>query len=137
MVEIIDIIKGRWTIRKYQEKQVPEEILQRILEPAHSGPSWAEFEVIVVKNRVKKERPRDTLFKTNPAKNAVVQAPVVLSMGLGTVIVGNFDHNKAKEGLEVPRGYELVALIPLGYPAENPAAPKRREITEFIHYDKY
>ena len=58
-------------------------------------------------------------------------------LGLGTAIVAYFDHKKAEEILELPEGYELVTLIPLGYPAESPIAPKRREISEFIHYEKF
>lgn len=59
------------------------------------------------------------------------------SLGLGTVIVGLFDHDKAKEILNVPEGYELVTLIPMGYRAKSPSAPKRREISEFTHYDGF
>ncbi len=59
------------------------------------------------------------------------------AFGLGTVIVGLFDHEKAKRVLGVPNGYELVSLIPLGYPLKETSAPKRREITEFLHEDKF
>ncbi|OQX22152.1 MAG: nitroreductase [Desulfobacteraceae bacterium IS3] len=59
------------------------------------------------------------------------------NLGLGTVIVGLFDHDKAKEILKVPAGYELVALIPIGYPAKISSPPKRREISEFTHYDTF
>lgn len=59
------------------------------------------------------------------------------NLGLGTVIVGLFDHDKAKEILNVPAGYEAVALIPLGYPAKTPSAPKRKEIAEFTHYERF
>lgn len=59
------------------------------------------------------------------------------ALGLGTVVVGLFDHNQAKQVLGVPEGYELVAMLPLGYPAKTPAAPKRREIGEFVHQDKF
>ena len=59
------------------------------------------------------------------------------SLGLGTVIVGLFDHNKAKEILGVPDDYELVSMIPLGYPAKDPEAPKRRETSEFTHSEKF
>jgi nitroreductase len=38
------------------------------------------------------------------------------SLGLGTVIVGLFDHDRAKAVVNVPDGYELVTMIPLGYP---------------------
>ncbi len=55
------------------------------------------------------------------------------SMDLGTVIVGLFDHDKLNSVLKVPQGYEAVALIPMGYPAKTPKAPKRREISEFRH----
>jgi len=182
MVEVMEIIKGRRAIRKFQEKPVSDEILQRVLETIRSVLSLAEgqhceCEVILVKDQATKERLRDVLNKTNPAKNAVVQAPVVLAvcgkirssahywgentsaeknlymfelgiasqtlcviahaLGLGTVIVGNFDHDKAKEVLEIPKDHELQVLIPLGYPAETPAAPKRREMSEFVHYDKF
>jgi len=57
--------------------------------------------------------------------------------GLGTVIVGLFDHDKAKQVLQVPEGHELVALIPMGYPAKSPSAPKRREVNEFTHFEKF
>jgi nitroreductase len=55
------------------------------------------------------------------------------ALGLGTVVVGLFDHDKAKTVLKVPPGYELVAMIPLGFPAKTPSAPNRREISEFTH----
>ncbi|OQX08558.1 MAG: nitroreductase [Desulfobacteraceae bacterium IS3] len=58
-------------------------------------------------------------------------------LGIGTVIVGLFDHDKAKEVLNVPAGYDVVALIPMGYPAKISAAPKRREIAEFTHYERF
>jgi len=57
------------------------------------------------------------------------------SLGLRTVMVGLFDHDKAKEILKVPQGYELVLLIPLGFPAKISSAPNRREISEFTHHD--
>ncbi len=58
-------------------------------------------------------------------------------LGLGTVIVGLFDHDKVKELLNVPDGYEVVVMIPTGYPSKVPSAPKRREISEFTHYEKF
>jgi nitroreductase len=54
-------------------------------------------------------------------------------LGLGTVIVGLFDHDKAKEVLKVPDSHELLVLIPLGYPAKISKTPKRKEISEFTH----
>lgn len=59
------------------------------------------------------------------------------AFGLGTVVVGLLNHEAAKRVLNVPEGYELVSLMPLGYPAEQPAAPPRREISAFIHHDTF
>ncbi len=59
------------------------------------------------------------------------------SLGLGSVMVGFFDHDRAREILQVPEEYEVVLLIPLGVPGRTPPAPKRREIHEFRHEDRF
>ncbi len=58
-------------------------------------------------------------------------------LGLGSVIIGSFDHKAAEGVLQVPAGTELVAIIALGYPDHDPPVPKRREIGEFVHYDHF
>ena len=57
--------------------------------------------------------------------------------GLGTVIVGAFDHDRSKEILNVPGGDEVVAILPLGYPDHEPKAPKRKSMDEFVHFDTF
>lgn len=57
--------------------------------------------------------------------------------GLGSVVVGFFNHGKVKELLAVPEEYEVVALLPMGYPDHAPKPPKRREVEEFLHYDTF
>ena len=59
------------------------------------------------------------------------------SLGLGTVVVGLFDHKKAEEILGVPKESEVVAMTPLGYPTTEGSAPKRKEPSEFVFYEKY
>ena len=180
MTDLMDAIKGRRSIRKYQDKEIPEDILMQILESIRWSPSWANtqcWEVIVIRDAVVKERLQDCLGPKNPATKAMIQAPIILgicgklkvsgfykdkadtkfgdwvmfdlglatqnmcltaySLGLGTVIVGKFDHDKAKEVLGVGPDFELVALLPLGYPAKEASAPKRRDVEEFVHYDTF
>lgn len=48
--------------------------------------------------------------------------------------MGIFDEAKAASLLEVPEERELVALIPIGYPAESPAAPKRKSVEELLSF---
>jgi len=57
-------------------------------------------------------------------------------LGLGTVIVGLFDHSQAMEILLVPEGCQLVALVPIGYPSRKPSAPARRKVAEFTHSER-
>lgn len=180
MSDVAEVIKERRSIRKYEEKDVPDEVLNSLLETAGWSPSWANtqcWELIVVRDRALKESLKETIFPKNPATNAITQAPVLLALcgklkssgfykdivttkfgdwfmfdlglftqtlclaaqniGLGTVIVGLFDHDKAKNIVKVPEGYELVVLIPLGYPAKISSAPKRREIGEFMHHNTF
>lgn len=180
MTDLMEVIKERRSIRKYEEKDISEELVNRVLDAVRWTPSWVNtqsWEVVVVKDRTIKERLQSTLPKGNPAAKAIVTAPVVLAvcgrlgksgyykdkvstkfgdwymfdlglatqnlclmahhLGLGTVIVGLFDHDRAKEILNVPAGYELVVLIPMGYPAKTPLVPKRKEINEFTHYNMF
>jgi nitroreductase len=59
------------------------------------------------------------------------------NLGLGTVIVGLFDHDRADRVLELPIAYKSVVLIPVGRPAKVPKPPKRREQFEFTHQDSF
>jgi len=181
MQGFMDIIRGRRSVRKYEDREVPQEILDEVLEAVKWAPSWTNnqcWEIIIVKDSAIREKLQQTLPpKGNPAIKSIVDAPVLLAVcakkrvsgfykdqattkfgdwfmfdlgiacqnlcltayrhGLGTVIVGLYDHQKAAEILKVPQGYEQVVLIPMGYPAKISSAPARREVEEFIHYNTF
>ena len=52
--------------------------------------------------------------------------------GLGTVILGIYDEGKVKTVLNLPETESVSALIPIGVPAESPAAPKRKDVSELL-----
>lgn len=176
MENFMEVIRGRRSVRKYQDREIPDDLLNQCLEAVQWSPSWANtqcWEVIVVKDPQVKQKMQEKMGKGNPATKAILEAPVVLGicgklgssgyykdssttkfgdwfmfdlgiatqnlclaahyLGLGTVIAGLFDHDGVKEILHVPDGYELVVLIPIGFPARESAAPKRRGVTEFTH----
>lgn len=58
-------------------------------------------------------------------------------LGLGTCWLGHFDGDQVKKALEIPGNLSVVALSPLGYPAETPAPRARKKLAEIVHYDKY
>ncbi|MGN0431473.1 MAG: nitroreductase family protein [Lachnospiraceae bacterium] len=72
------------------------------------------------------------MFDTGIASEAFCLA--AYEQGLGSVILGIFDEAKAASLLEIPEDRELVALIPVGYPAEEPVAPRRKPVEELLSY---
>jgi nitroreductase len=59
------------------------------------------------------------------------------ALGVGTVIVGAFDAKAAGEILEVLEGYCVVAMTPLGIPAEEGRTPTRKELSEIVFNDTF
>jgi len=57
--------------------------------------------------------------------------------GLGSCWLGHFDEAKVKEILKIPIDVRVVAITPLGYPAENPAPRPRKSLDEIVSYDRY
>jgi len=59
------------------------------------------------------------------------------ALGLGTVHTGLLDAVEAARILGVPENVVVVELLPLGWPDEEPAARPRKEISEFVFFEKY
>jgi len=180
IMELMDAIKGRRSIRAYKADAVPEEKLQAVLEAFRCAPSWANtqcWEVVVVRDPKLKAELAGTLRSGNPALSSMTDAPLIIvlcalrgvsgyhrgevttdkgdwfmfdvglamqnlclaahGLGLGTVIVGLFDHQKAAQILGVPKKVEVVAMTPLGVPARTGGMAKRKEMSEFVFYDGY
>ncbi len=57
--------------------------------------------------------------------------------GLGACWIGAFREDEARRVLATPRDLRPVAIVPVGHPAEKPAAPPKRAITEIIHYETF
>ncbi len=179
MTDMLEQMKLRRSVRKFEDKAVPRDVLEQILEAARWAQSWANtqcWDIVVVDDTETKARLRDTVPEGNPGRRAVDCAPVVLAicgkcgasgfykdigtkfgdwmlfdlgiatqnmalaahnLGLGSVVLGLFDHDTAKTALDVPEGHELVALMALGYPAKDPSAPPRKKLSEFVHYNNW
>ena len=152
----IEDIRERRSIRKYQDRDIPDSILHEILEACRFAPSWANsqcWELVVVKDEEIRAKIQAQVSDRNPSSHAIVRASVLLvvcgqlkksgyykdkyptkfgdwfmydlglftqnlclaahSYGLGTVIVGLFDHDKVGEIIKMPADHEVVSLVPL------------------------
>ncbi len=82
-MDVIKAMHERRSVRKYRPDPVPEEIIVEILEAARQAPSWANTQVsrfVVVKDQGIKEALRDTLSPGNPARQALIDAPIVICL---------------------------------------------------------
>jgi len=57
--------------------------------------------------------------------------------GLGTCWIGAFDQPAVKKLLNIPEDVRVVQLMPLGYPADEPAARSRLSLDEIVIPEKW
>lgn len=65
----------------------------------------------------------------------------IQDLGLGTTWIGAFNPAKVREVYNIPENYEVVALLPVGYPSEDAHPSKlhddRKPIEETVFYNKF
>lgn len=57
--------------------------------------------------------------------------------GLGAVWMGSFDEDEVRRILTIPDHARPVALLALGWPAENPAPPERLPLSGVLHWGRW
>lgn len=57
--------------------------------------------------------------------------------GLGTCWIGSFEEEEVKSLLSVPPDVKVLALTPLGYPAEEPDFRGRKSLEKIISYESF
>lgn len=174
-----ECIKGRRSIRKFQDKPVPHDVLAQVVETASFAPSWKNTQItryIAVEGELKNKIATDCTSIYGKNGEHIANAPMLIAitilknkcgyerdgsfttprkdtwqmfdagiatqsfclaaheLGLGTVILGIFDEAKAAEYLDLPEDRELIALVPIGYPAEEPTAPMRKPVEDLLSY---
>jgi len=71
---------------------------------------------------------------------AIVMDHLVLAatdLGLGTCWIGAFDPVAARQVLGVPQQVAPIAFTPLGYPADQPPAKRRKNLDDLVKYDHW
>ncbi len=163
--DAIRTILGRRSVRSYQQKPVPEKDLKTILEAGRNAPSAGNrqpWHVVVVREEAQKKRlaaacANQTWIAEAGAILAGVGKPEVnekwyavdtaiclenmilaaTSLGYGTCWIGAFDQNLVREVLEIPEELTVIALTPIGLPADQPEARPRMTPNEFASAEKF
>ncbi|MGI6171483.1 MAG: nitroreductase family protein [Butyricicoccus sp.] len=176
-MEIIEGIQTRRSVRKFQDKAVPHDVLEQIIAAAAYAPSWKNTQIsryIAIEGRETIDKLAEQYAPFNA--RTLSTAPLLIAQtcvtkrsgyerdgsfttdrgagwemydcgiaaqtfclaaheaGLGTVILGIFDRPALEKHLHVPEGQELVALIAVGYPDQEPAAPRRKTVSDLLTY---
>lgn len=144
-MEVMDAIIERRSVRAYEDKPVPDDILMKILEAGRIAPSASNYQpwhFIIVKDHATRKGLskgryagflKDTpvvivgcgskkiaehwhkIDTTIALENMVLAAT---GEGLGTCWIGSFDEEDVKSILKIPEEWAVVAMLTLGYPKE-------------------
>jgi len=162
----IDLILSRRSIRRYENKDIPEEVLQQILETGRQAPSAVNrqpIHFVVVNDRDILKNLCDNLItrfvKYAPVaivgcadikslltgKWAVVDATIAMqnmviaawTLGIGSCWIGACNEEKVKNLLKIPDKWKVVALVTLGYPAEHPKPKKKKPIEDLFNFNSF
>ncbi len=99
-----------------------------------------EAPVILVGCAIKSDRVMTCGQHCYPIDLAICMTTMSLaavSEGLGACWIGAFFEDKVKDLLGIPPDVRVVELMPLGYPAEKPAARPRKPMEEFCVMEKW
>ena len=162
-MDVFEAIKKRRSIRSFQDKAVPDELVRKIIEAGQWAPSATNRQawrfIIIddaeVKNKILRETSAYFVSKapllilvlySNRTDNLeyrdhLLSAAMAIqnmqltaySLGLGTCCVNNLPPKyKLRNILKIPRSYDPVSLLCLGFPKVIPKPLPRKNTIEDI-----
>ncbi len=160
--DLLGVIYGRRSIRRYERKPIPDEVLKLILEAGRLAPSARNRQpwcfVVVRKPELKRklifsgwnsfiEDASAVIVGCGDSRErwAVVDVSIALqnmviaaeALGLGSCWIGHFIEEEVKKALKIPDRFKVVAMITIGYPAEKPEPPPKKPLEEIVRYETF
>ena len=165
-MSFLDLILNRRSIRRYENKDISEEVLRQIFEAGRQAPSAVNkqpFRFVVVKDHELMKNLCNNLItrfvKYAPVaivgcadvkslltgKWAVVDTTIAMqnmviaawALGIGSCWIGACNEEEVKKMLKIPDKWKVVALITFGYPAEQPKPRKKKPIEELFNFNSF
>jgi nitroreductase len=164
-LDAIEALKTRRSVRVYEDKPVPRQAIEEIIDAARLAPSanniqpW-EF-IVVTEPKTRKQIAHLTDYGKFIAESgacvavfakdvkhyledgsAATENILIASHALGLATCWVAGYKKAyaepiRDLLGVPEGYLLVALISLGYASEKPRPHGKRDLAEVLHWERF
>lgn len=162
---LIDAVLSRRSIRNYEKKEIPNEVLDQILEAGRLAPSAANKQpwhfVVVTDEEIKRELSKglfSRFIKDAPltivgcahkdriaGRWSVISTTIALqnmviaawALGVGSCWIGAFGEDKVRKLLSIPDRYHVVAVIPFGYPTKIPKPKRKKSIDKISSFNKF
>lgn len=165
---LFEIIKNRRSVRKFEDKDLPKEMIEKLIEAIIWAPSAGNLQARKfyfvyndgIKNKIAElcgqnwvaqaplvavacadkeqsafkygQQGRDlySIIDTSLSiQNLMLQA---FELGLGSTPVGAFDESELAELFDMDSDLKPILVIPIGFPAENPAIANRVSYNEAV-----
>lgn len=150
-MDFLKLGKDRYSCRKFKDKDIEKEKLEKILEAGRIAPTAKNSQpqrIFIIKSEENMKKLKEickyhfdapvvlliTFDKEESGRNpysekyygfedcAIAITYMMLeatSLGLGTTYVGAFDKEEARNTFSISENLEPVALLPIGYPADD------------------
>ena len=164
-MSLIEVVLSRKSIRRYEQKEIPRDVLDKILEAGRQAPSAANKQpwhfIVLTDSKIKRELSKglfNRFIKDAPVtvvgcahkdliagKWSIVSTTIALqnmviaawAMGVGSCWIGDFKEEKVKRLLSIPENWNVGALVSFGYPAEKPHSRKKKSMEEIVGFNKF
>lgn len=165
LMDVAEAIRTRRTIRSWENREVPKELIHELLEAALWAPSACNMQlwdfVVVTDPIVRRDLAAavpfadhapvlifvcyNTRFSEGSYANIQSASAAVMNMllrahalGLGGFWQATI-HNRPhlRQILGLPQDVEVLSTTLFGWPAERPSAPQRRDPTAMLHWERY
>jgi len=164
-MSLVDVVLSRRSVRRYEQKEIPKDVLDRILEAGRQAPSAMNRQpwhfIVLTDYEIKKELSKG-FFNRHIKDSAVTVVGVAYTgfidrrwstistsialqnmviaawaMGVGSCWIGDFKEDNVKKLLKIPNKWKIVALVSFGYPAEKPRLKRKKLLDKIVSFNKF
>lgn len=145
--KILEVAKQAPTARNLQPQRIliltKKEQLEKLSACTQYGWNAPVVMIVFYDKSVSYKRDRYDEKEFGDIDTSIITTYMMLeaaSLGLGTTWIGSFSPEKLIETYEIPENLVPVAILPIGYPAEDAKPSKlhfqRNEIDDFVYWNK-
>ena len=165
-LSLVETVLSRRSIRRYEKSEIPNDVLNKILEAGRQAPSAANRQplrfIVLTDDNIKNELSKgffNRFIKDShltivgcantgdilTGKWSVVDTVIALqnmviaawAMGVGSCWIGDFNEDRIKQLLKIPNKWKVVALVSFGYPAEQPNPRRKKSISDIFSFNSF